>query len=118
LASIDKQLRSLCWFGVGNVEGVLLRPGGYGKLSSESIPLRGGVVGYQLPPLRPAISSVRSGDTIIFATDGIRSGFIQGLSLRHLSMRAEQLADCILHDYDKGTDDSLVLVVRCLGDDL
>jgi serine phosphatase RsbU (regulator of sigma subunit) len=117
LASFDKQLKSLCWFGVGNVEGVLLRPGGHGKLSSESIPLRGGVVGYQLPPLRPAISSVRSGETIIFATDGIRSGFVQGLSPRHLSMKAEQLADCILYEYDKGTDDSLVLVARCLGDD-
>jgi serine phosphatase RsbU (regulator of sigma subunit) len=115
LASLNKQLQSLSWFGVGNVEGALLREGDNGKLSWQSIALRGGVVGYQLPPLKPAITSIRPRDIIVFATDGIRSSFVEELSLRHFSMKAGELAHCILHDHDKGTDDSLVLVVRYLG---
>jgi len=117
LASFNKQLKSLCWFGVGNVEGALLRAGDNGKLLCESIASRGGVVGYQLPPLKPAVTSIRPSDTLIFATDGIRSSFVQELTLRHFSMKPAILADCILQDHDKGTDDSLVLVVRYLGNE-
>jgi serine phosphatase RsbU (regulator of sigma subunit) len=115
LASFNKPLNSLSWFGVGNVEGVLLHPGGNGQLSSQSIPLRGGVVGYQLPPLRPAVRSIQAHDVIIFATDGIQSGFTKQLTANNLSLRPQHLADYVLAEYDKGTDDSLVLVVRYLG---
>ena len=100
LASFDKQLNSLWWFGVGNVEGVLLRPDENEKLSMESIPLRGGVVGYQLPPLRPSLSSLKPHDIIIFATDGIQSGFIKGLSIKHLTVKSQQIADFLLAEYD------------------
>lgn len=115
LASFNKQLKSLWWLGVGNVEGALLSLDQNGKLSCDSIPLRGGVVGYQLPPLRPVLRSIKPHDTIIFATDGIRSGFSKGLTPASLSMKPQQLADHLLAEYGKGTDDSLVLVVRYLG---
>ncbi|MGE5219672.1 MAG: SpoIIE family protein phosphatase [Chloroflexota bacterium] len=115
LASFNTQLNSLWWLGVGNVEGVRLRLDQNAKLSVESIPLRGGVVGYQLPPLRPSLSRIEPHDTIIFATDGIQSAFIKGLTAKDLSNKPQQLADHLLAAYDKGTDDSLVLVVRYLG---
>ena len=115
LASFDKHLNSLWWLGIGNVEGALFRLNQNGVLSYESIVLRGGVVGYQVPSLRPALASIRPYDTIIFATDGIRSGFIKRLTPINLSMAPQQLANHILAEYDKATDDSLVLVVRYLG---
>lgn len=115
LASIDNRLQSLHWCGVGNVEGVLVRARRKTKPASESIPLRGGVVGYQLPPLRPAVCSVEPQDMIIFATDGIRSRFTLGLEAMKLTAPAHQVANDLLAAYDKGTDDSLVLVVRYLG---
>jgi serine phosphatase RsbU (regulator of sigma subunit) len=118
LASFNKQLNSLWWLGVGNVEGVLLRLDENEKLSIESIPLRGGVIGYQLPPLRASQISLKPHDLVIFATDGIQSGFIKGLTTKDLSENPQQLADRLLAGYDKGTDDSLVLVVRYLGCEL
>ena len=86
-------------------------------MRSELPAARSGVVGYQLPPLKPAVTSMMPSDTIIFAADGIRSRFVQGLSLRHFSMKPAELADYILREHDKGTDDSLVLVVRYLGNE-
>jgi hypothetical protein len=117
MASYTKQLNALWWLGVGNVEGVRLRVGENAEVSTESIPLRGGVVGYQLPPVRPSLSSLRPLDTLIFATDGVQSGFIKGLTAKELSVQPQQLADYLLAAYGKGTDDALVLVVRYLGTD-
>jgi hypothetical protein len=117
LAVFNKPLRSLSWLGVGNVEGVRLHVGGNGELSSEFIPLRGGVVGYQLPTLRPSPCTLNAHDILIFATDGIRSAFVKGLTAKNLLMTPQQLADHLMVEYNKGTDDSLVLVVRYLGCD-
>lgn len=115
LALFNKRVNSFWWLGVGNVEGALFHLNQNRELSCESIVLRGGVVGYQMPSLRPALASIKPRDTIIFATDGIRSGFIKGVTPTNLSMKPQQLADHILAEYDKATDDSLVLVVRYLG---
>jgi hypothetical protein len=111
LASFDARAASLTWLGVGNVEGFLLRaaPGGRPR---ESLTLRGGVVGYQLPPLRPAALSVARGDTLVMATDGIRSAFVADLAP---SPRPQELADAILARHARGTDDALVLVARYAG---
>lgn len=104
---------TLAWLGVGNVEGWLLRPGApSGPPEREALVLRGGVVGHQLPPLRAVVVPVASGDMLIFATDGIRSGFVQGLML---SDPLTRVANRILALYAKDTDDALVLVARYLG---
>src|SRR3989442_542063 len=49
---------------------------------------------------------------LIFATDGIREGFADGLSPE---AAPQHLADQILARHGKGTDDALVLVARYLG---
>lgn len=120
LASFNAQSNTMTWAGVGNVEGVLRRADVNIKSPCESIPLRGGVVGYQLPPLHATVLSVAQDDVLIFATDGIRSGFVQDPSLRSLFLWQAQdglqrLADHILAQYGKGSDDALVLVACYLG---
>ena len=115
LASFNAADDSMTWLGVGNAEGVLLRgPTGSAKADSprEMVLLRGGVVGYQLPPLRASVLPVARGDTLILASDGIRSGFVDAVTLTD---SAQQVADRILMQYNKGTDDAIVLVARYLG---
>ncbi|MEN8132970.1 MAG: hypothetical protein ABFS45_22890, partial [Pseudomonadota bacterium] len=84
----------------------------------ETLLLRGGVVGYQLPPLRASQLSITPGDTLVFATDGIRNGFTQGLSSSgpiFLQDPLQQIADRTLTLFGKATDDALVLVARYRG---
>jgi phosphoserine phosphatase RsbX len=99
----------LTWLGVGNVEGVLLHADP--KIPRERLLLRGGVVGYRLPTLRTASLPISRGDTLIFATDGIRSSFLDKLPL---NQKPQQIADFILAEHNRQTDDALVLVVRYL----
>src|SRR5207248_925097 len=100
---------TLTWVGVGNVEALLLRAGGGAR---ESIVLRGGVVGYEIPPLRPITYAVAAGDTLVMATDGIRGSF--GDQLRAEASPGE-LAEQILREHGKHNHDALVLVARYVG---
>jgi negative regulator of sigma-B (phosphoserine phosphatase) len=113
LASFRVLDSSLTWLGVGNVDGVLMRAQKTGMASHEAIGVRSGVVGYQLPPLRADVLSVSAGDTLILATDGIRSGFTTGLAVEHAP---QEIAESILARFAKNNDDALVLVARYLGD--
>jgi hypothetical protein len=111
IASFDERNDSLAWVGVGNVDGVLLR-GAASGLRDEAIAGRGGVVGYQLPPLRAAIVVASRGDVLIMSTDGIRGGFSGALDLE---AAPQAIADLIFSRYAKGSDDALVLVARYMG---
>ena|ERR1700687_2620663 len=112
LASFKPLDGTVTWAGVGNVEGVLLRADAKGGPARDYVLLLGGVVGLQLPPLRAFVIPVSPGDTLILATDGIHSGFAEGLPLEH---SPQQIADHVLSRHAKGTDDALVLVARYLG---
>jgi len=112
LASLDAESNTLTWLGVGNVEAVLLRADAAANPAREDVLLRGGVVGYQLPTLRASILPVTRGDVLIFATDGIRSGFVEDVIL---SDPPQKIAEQILARRARGTDDALVLVARYLG---
>ena len=78
----------------------------------EPLLLRAGVVGSQLPALQATVLPIARGDTLFFATDGVRSDFSTSLSARENPQRA---ADRILEQYRSGNDDALVLVVRLMG---
>lgn len=112
LASFDSVANTVSWVGVGDVEAVLLRTD-LSKGPRDSIVLRGGVVGYQLPPLRETTQPVRRGDVLVFSTDGVRPNFISEIAN---DREPQAIADDVLARYAKSTDDALVLVVRYLGD--
>ncbi len=112
LALFDARNDRMTWLGVGNVEGLLLRAAP--NLRRESVSLRGGVVGYQLPPLRESVQPIARGDTLILVTDGIRAAFSNEVFVNE---PPQQIANLILQNYRRGTDDALVLVVRYLGGD-
>jgi len=112
MASFDLRAGTMMWLGVGNVEGVLFRADGSVGPRRDSLALRGGVVGYQVPALRMAELPVEAGDVLVFATDGIRTDFSACSPLR---LETQKAADAILARHGKETDDAMVLVVRYLG---
>jgi hypothetical protein len=110
LASFRSRGAELTWMGIGNVEGVLLRADD--KRASDAAPLRGGVVGFRMPAFREATVSLACGDTVVLATDGIRSGFSRG---RSAAASPAHLSASILADHGKTTDDAMVIVARYVG---
>jgi len=112
LASINPLHGMMTWIGVGNVQGALMRTGASKGIVEQELLLRAGVVGSQLPPLQAAVLPIAEGDTLIFATDGVKSEFIKSLSSLEAPQRA---ADRILEQYCRGNDDALVLVARLTG---
>jgi serine/threonine protein phosphatase PrpC len=100
---------SLSWAGVGNVDAVVLRRDGR---RGAGIAVRGGVVGYQLPPLRAATVDIAPGDVLILATDGIRAGFIESIVPDGVP---QNIADSILARWARGSDDARVVVARYFG---
>jgi len=140
LARFDLQRGTMTWLGVGNVEGVLVaREGmesvpaypGAGQGSSggarvhpsgrESLLLRGGILGQQLPTLHSAEVALRPGDVIVLATDGIQSAFllphdpILGRPLHGPQCTPQRIAERILATHVRDTDDALVLVAKAHG---
>lgn len=112
LAFIDPKHGMMTWLGVGNVQGVLMRSDAKNGNAKELLLLRAGVVGSQLPALQATVLPIVQGDTLFFATDGIRSDFSVTLSARENPQRA---ADRILEQYGSRNDDALVLVARLIG---
>jgi phosphoserine phosphatase RsbX len=112
LALFDAAENTMTWLGVGNVDSLLIRLDSRTKPVRESLFPRGGVVGYQLPSLHPSTTHVGRGDILIFSTDGIRSGFEPEVNPEETP---QQIADMILANYNRKTDDALVLAVRYRG---
>jgi hypothetical protein len=114
MASFNIGYSLMTWLGVGNVHGVLLRPGRGLSLVEETLLLRAGVVGGQLPPLQAAVLPINAGDAVVFTTDGVRNDFERTLAQQQNPQKA---AEDILAHYSKMTDDALVLVARYWGND-
>ena len=102
----------MTWLGVGDVEGRLLRLSRDAAATTETLLLRRGVVGGQLPQLQASAGHVSAGDLLLFATDGIAADFAE-----HIDPRAPltDLVDGIVARSCKGSDDALVLAVRYVG---
>src|SRR5213596_953460 len=113
LAFLGLRDQTLTWLAVGNVEAVLLHAGTAHDTRSKRAIGRGGVVGYQLPALRPEVIPLEPHDILLMATDGIEPAFADIVSLKEAPQR---IADKILARYRKTTDDALVVVARYLGD--
>jgi negative regulator of sigma-B (phosphoserine phosphatase) len=112
LAWFDLERHEMSWAGVGNVEARLVRgSAAYGDRHDSALVL-GGVVGYNLPPIRPATYDLEPGDAVAFATDGIEPDFAGTLAP---GVPAQRLAERIYERHGKGTDDALAVVVRYVG---
>ena len=111
LASFSAPDNTMTWLAVGNVEGYLFRDDA-SKREKSYLLLRGGVVGHSLPPLRAETLEVHPGDTLVMATDGIRSGFSSSIELRD---SPQEIAESILANFAKETDDAIVIIVRWVG---
>jgi hypothetical protein len=74
--------------------------------------LRRGVVGCQLPLLRSEVHPIAEGDTFVLVTDGIRGEFAEALNPVGAP---QQIAERILREYGKDSDDALAFVARYLG---
>ncbi|KAA8963883.1 SpoIIE family protein phosphatase [Mycobacterium sp.] len=113
LARIDDTRGTLRWIGIGNVTANLVakRPGGIAVRSS--VRSAAGIVGYRLPEvLTPQEVSIRPGDVLIIASDGIGENHMTSIDFAAPALvNARQ----ILADHAKSTDDALVLVARHRG---
>jgi hypothetical protein len=111
LAAIEPDGGRLAWVAVGNVEAAVLRRGSNGRPSGRwTVPLRGGVVGDRLPPLRESTVPLASGDVLVSATDGVAPEFLEAVDL---SLEPPALARRLHAAYARADDDALVLVARC-----
>jgi phosphoserine phosphatase RsbX len=108
LAMIEPAGREMSWLGVGNVDATLYRADPVGP-ARQSLPHRGGVVGYQLPLLRASTLPLYPGDTLVLATDGIAG---TSASESPIGWHPQDAADHLLSRYGRTTDDALVVVAR------
>jgi hypothetical protein len=111
LASFNKVDSTMTWLGVGNVEGRLLRAHQRSGQSAANLLMRSGTLGHNLPSLIAISVPISSGDTLIFASDGIHADFAENLPT---NASPQQLVNTILTNSAKNTDDTLVIVVRYL----
>jgi len=108
-AWFDLEAMELAWAGVGNVEARLVRGAATFGDRHDSALVLGGVVGYNLPPVRPTRTDLRPGDAVAFATDGIGADYSNSLTP---GLPAQRLAERILSRHSRHTDDALAAVVR------
>lgn len=113
LARVDFATNALTWAGVGNVTANLIHKDAAGIHIRSSARLAAGIVGYRIPEIRPAqVISLRTGDLLVIATDGILEDHVQGIDFAAPAMT---IAEHILDGYGRESDDALVLAARHRG---
>jgi serine phosphatase RsbU (regulator of sigma subunit) len=113
LAKIDFAAGTLHWIGIGNVTANLVAKHPAGIEVRSSARLVGGIVGYRLPEvLTPQEVSIRPGDLLVIASDGIAENHLDFIDFAAPTLVTAQE---ILGKHSKGTDDALVLVGRHRG---
>ena len=109
ISSVDLVASTLTWLGVGNVEAYIVRNDGVRTSIVEAALLAGGVVGFRLPQLRSQTVSLRPGDVLLMATDGVGHPLPERI---HVGKPANVSAGIILETCARQSDDALVLVAR------
>jgi phosphoserine phosphatase RsbX len=113
LARIDFGAETLQWMGVGNVAANLLAKSPSGVEARSSARLAGGIVGYHIPDIAPPEKiHIRPGYLLVMASDGIAEGHLDGIDF---TASAAVIAEQILREHGRATDDALVLVARHRG---
>ena len=112
VARFDYACNGLIWSGVGDVMGLLFRGDVAAGSGTETLLSRPGVLGSGAPTPTASQINVRRGDLLVLATDGIARDFERSVD-RGAEPRV--VAERILADHSKRTDDALVLVARYWG---
>ena len=112
VAALDSRNDTLTAIGIGNVETVVARADAAARPQRESVLLRGGIVGYNLPALHVTVMPIARGDVVVFGTDGVREDFSELVSPTDAP---PQLAQRIMAQKFRGNDDGLVLACKYLG---
>lgn len=100
------------WVSVGNVEGALFLQGS-GPVARSHLIGVGGIVGSgRLPALRVSDVTIADVATLVLATDGVSSSFVEGVEL---DGNPQPIADDLLDGFGKQSDDALVLAARWIG---
>lgn len=113
LARVDFGARTLTWTGVGNVTANLVAKAADGIQVRSTARLTAGIVGYRIPEVQPAqVVSLRTGDLIVIASDGITPDYVDHIDF---AAPATAIADEILGKHAKKSDDAMVLTARHRG---
>jgi hypothetical protein len=113
LARIDFQAGTLHWTGVGNVTAALVSRTPAGVAATSFVRLVSGIVGFQMPRLlTPEGIEMRPGHLLVMASDGVTVDHLDGLDF---AASADAIANRILGEHTRVTDDALVLVARHRG---
>lgn len=113
LACIDFATDTLHWIGVGNVAASLVGRAPSGVATTSSARLTSGIVGFALPRIPTAEALVmRPGHLLVMASDGITDDHLDALDF---AAPAQKIAESILREHCRVTDDALVLVARHRG---
>ena len=104
-ALLDLDRGAVTWAGIGNVEAILMAPGASSK---QTLAVRSGVIGYEVPALHVATAAVVAGSWLVLATDGVKPGFDARV---RLDETPESNARRIVADHGRSNDDALALVL-------
>lgn len=113
MALVSLRSERSVWIGVGNIEGKVIRPG-LEQLSPLTLPQLGGIIGYQLPLLRPSPLRLAAEDVVILATDGLSPDFRANVAP---TRPVQEIAEDLLLSYGRANDDAIVLVARYFGEE-
>lgn len=108
VASIDLEKDSVEFVGVGNIEAIVYSGNGQGCLISTN-----GILGADvLPHIHVRQAAFPPGSMLIMHSDGISSKFKLDEYYGLKEQSAQFIADVLLRDWGRTTDDATVLVVR------
>jgi phosphoserine phosphatase RsbX len=113
LARVDFDTATLSWLGIGNVTADLVAKHATGVEVRASALLAGGIVGYRMPQtLFTHQVPITAGDLLIIASDGVAEDHLQSIDF---AAQATTIAEQLVGQYGKETDDALVLTARHRG---
>lgn len=113
LARIDFETATMSWLGIGNVTADLVAKSPTGVEVRASVLSAGGIVGYRMPATLSAHQvPIAPGDLLVIASDGIAEDHLRTIDF---AAQATTIAEGLVGQYGRETDDALVLAARHRG---
>ncbi len=113
LAMVDNRTGVLTFAGVGDASGKIFRSH---RMTSLPLPMQDGVLGRGARTIRLHTEPLDEGDVVVVHTDGVTKRIDLTGYDDDVFGDAQALAEQILADFGRKTDDGAVLVMRCEAD--